>query len=431
MTAPNHITGGFVFTGLFCSLFSINIFGNPLYLSLCLFGSLLPDIDHTKSLIGKLFYPLAKWISVKFGHRTITHSIFFLFTIVFISFFLDKLFNENYDITIIVFFSIFSHLLFDMLTLQGIPLFYPIYKNPCVLPANPELRIRTGNLKQEGIVLFIFSMMTIFMQDLFANGFWSTLNKSFGSISHIDKESKTTNNFMKIDYDFYEFGDNKKGTAILISSTKNTITLFGNNEIFTIDKSNSTQKKVELDFVITDEIYRYKDYEINNLKESEINKILKNKIAKGVIKSNQKFLFGTNPKLINEVVLENVYNSNVNFISSDTLKKKLKNELKISYLKLNDIKSKNQKSRNILIGYKSKLQLAKKIHKKETDLYLKNKYENEMIKLKSKIENFKLKHQTYNEIKAEIDFKEELIKEENVYFFNGSIQILDLEAEIN
>jgi membrane-bound metal-dependent hydrolase YbcI (DUF457 family) len=426
MTAPNHITGGFVFTGLFCSLFSINIFGNPLYLSLCLFGSLLPDIDHTKSLIGKLFYPIAKWISVKFGHRTITHSIFFLIAIVFISFFLDKLFFQNYDITIIVFFSVFSHLLFDMLTLQGIPLFYPIYKNPCVLPANPELRIRTGNLKQEGIVLFIFSMMTIFMQDLFANGFWSTLNKSFGSISHIDKESKTTNNFMKVDYNFYEFGENRKGTAILISSTKNTITLFGNNEIFTIDKSNSTQKKVELDFVITDKIYRYKKFEINNLKQSAINKILENKIAKGILKSNQKFLFGNNPKLINEISLDNIYNSSVNFISSDTLKKKLKNEIKISYLKLNEIKEKNKKSKNILIGYKSKLELIKKIHKKETDLYLKNKYENEIIKLKNKIENFKLKYQTYSEIKAEIDFKEELIKNENVYFFNGNIEILDL-----
>ena len=73
MTAPNHAIGGIGFTGLFCSIFTINIFSNPLYIFLTIFGSLLPDIDHTKSIIGKLFYPFAKWISIKFGHRTITH----------------------------------------------------------------------------------------------------------------------------------------------------------------------------------------------------------------------------------------------------------------------------------------------------------------------------------------------------------------------
>jgi inner membrane protein len=74
MTAPNHITGGIVF-GLFCSFFSINIFASPVFISV-LFGSLLPDIDHTKSWIGKSVYPIAKWISRNYGHRTL-HSIFF------------------------------------------------------------------------------------------------------------------------------------------------------------------------------------------------------------------------------------------------------------------------------------------------------------------------------------------------------------------
>jgi inner membrane protein len=40
--------------------------------------------------------------------------------------------------------------------LAGIPLFYPFIKNPCVLPANPEMRIRSGNIRQEGIILLCF-----------------------------------------------------------------------------------------------------------------------------------------------------------------------------------------------------------------------------------------------------------------------------------
>jgi inner membrane protein len=56
-----------------------------------------------------------------------------------------------------------------MVTLAGIPLFYPFYKNPCVLPANPE-REWSGNIRQEGIILLCF-VSYFFMQDLFANGF--------------------------------------------------------------------------------------------------------------------------------------------------------------------------------------------------------------------------------------------------------------------
>lgn len=77
MTAPNHLAGGVIFTGLFCSFFSVNIFASPLFITATIIGSLLPDIDHTKSWIGKSVFPLAKWLSRNYGHRTITHSIFF------------------------------------------------------------------------------------------------------------------------------------------------------------------------------------------------------------------------------------------------------------------------------------------------------------------------------------------------------------------
>jgi inner membrane protein len=48
MTAPNHITGGIVFTGLFCSFFHKYIC-KSVFISATILGSLLPDIDHTKS----------------------------------------------------------------------------------------------------------------------------------------------------------------------------------------------------------------------------------------------------------------------------------------------------------------------------------------------------------------------------------------------
>ena len=35
----------------------------------------LPDMDTAASHIGRIFYPIAKQIETRFGHRTITHSL--------------------------------------------------------------------------------------------------------------------------------------------------------------------------------------------------------------------------------------------------------------------------------------------------------------------------------------------------------------------
>ena len=59
MTVYNHIAGGIVFTGVFSSLFNVNIFESKYTIGLTVFACILPDIDHTKSLIGKLFFPLS------------------------------------------------------------------------------------------------------------------------------------------------------------------------------------------------------------------------------------------------------------------------------------------------------------------------------------------------------------------------------------
>ena len=71
----NHIAGGVAFTGIFSSFNNVNIFEEPEYLFCTIFFSMLPDVDHTKSVIGKAFYPLARWLDRRHGHRTLTHSL--------------------------------------------------------------------------------------------------------------------------------------------------------------------------------------------------------------------------------------------------------------------------------------------------------------------------------------------------------------------
>ena len=157
MTAPNHIVGGLAITGIFGSFSGLNIFSDATILVTTLIGTLLPDIDHTRSGIGKLVYPLAWWINRHYGHRTITHSllalVFFLLLVKGCMFFLGgpPLLARAFGI------AYASHLLLDMMTIQGVSLFYPFFRNPCVLPGNPRLRFRTANLRSEAVLFCVFS----------------------------------------------------------------------------------------------------------------------------------------------------------------------------------------------------------------------------------------------------------------------------------
>ena len=75
MLAPTHS----IF-GVFLTLIILGVFGIPSSLHwpvlLCaVIGSLAPDLDTEKSLVGKLFPFISEPIERKFGHRSVTHSI--------------------------------------------------------------------------------------------------------------------------------------------------------------------------------------------------------------------------------------------------------------------------------------------------------------------------------------------------------------------
>lgn len=96
-------------------------------------GSLIPDLDHPKSVIGKKVKPVSKGISKAFGHRGMTHSPIAL--ILYTMFILKLTSNpEGYYELLFNYGAIgsavgyLSHLILDMLTIGGIPLFYPMSK---------------------------------------------------------------------------------------------------------------------------------------------------------------------------------------------------------------------------------------------------------------------------------------------------------------
>lgn len=276
MTVYNHIAGGIVFTGSFCSLFNVNIFESKTSIFVCVIACMLPDIDHTKSLLGKLFYPLSKWISRKYGHRTITHSLVTFIPLSLGFTFVENIYSPDTSLALIFTFGYLSHLILDMITLQGIPLFYPFTRNPCVIPANPKLRIRTGNLKSEGIALFCFSILTFTFQPLFANGFWTTYNKKFNDITHVYREFNTNNQVLKIDYLYTHFGELIKGSGIVVESSPNDVRVLSGDELVVINKDVNTIIQ-KFDFVKTDSIYITHEVDFNRITLDSLNRLITNK----------------------------------------------------------------------------------------------------------------------------------------------------------
>ncbi len=110
--------------GLLISLYSLNFFDVKyalLFTLIAVFFSILPDIDNSKSKIGRKNKVISKIIGFVFGHRGIFHSIYIPLILIFIFYN-----NINSEIAIAIFLGYSSHLAADALTKQGIRPFYPL-----------------------------------------------------------------------------------------------------------------------------------------------------------------------------------------------------------------------------------------------------------------------------------------------------------------
>jgi inner membrane protein len=244
MSGANHIVGGVVFTGIYLSMFDTNILSNPMFLAMTAFFAILADVDHTKTPIGKAFYPIAKYLDRKYGHRTITHSLLFYFTGSIIVGIVEMLLLGSAGVyTQIWFWSYGSHLVFDMLTKQGVPLFYPFKKNPCVIPANPDFRFRSSCIKTEAMLFVVFLGLGFSCKNLFAQGFWNTYNRTFDNIKHINAETRKTPNLIEVDYQVTIDGETITGMAEVLEANDNKLLLYDPKHGFTtITKNDFIQK---------------------------------------------------------------------------------------------------------------------------------------------------------------------------------------------
>ncbi len=121
MMARSHVVVGVAAWVAAAPLLHLPII-DPVYLGLAVAGSLLPDVDHPKSWVGRRTRPISTTLASALGHRGVTHSAI---AVVALS---TLLWQAGYRRGGISALSIgyLSHLAADMLTPQGLRLAWPL-----------------------------------------------------------------------------------------------------------------------------------------------------------------------------------------------------------------------------------------------------------------------------------------------------------------
>lgn len=169
MTKETHSKGGYI-VGLLLLPYIYNTFlmGYSLsYRIVLLFiyayfthlGALLSDIDMKGSYISKRFPIIYKVFGKRFRHRSFTHSLIFVGLIAFIGEMIIASSNDNIVFTCIfsgLLAGVISHIILDLITNEGVELFYPVGINFSILP------IKTSSRAEKNISR-VFSILVVFL----------------------------------------------------------------------------------------------------------------------------------------------------------------------------------------------------------------------------------------------------------------------------
>lgn len=193
MTSSSHLASSAFFYLAATALLEspINIEG----LAVTAAGSLLPDIDTPTSSIGRPFFPLARWINQKMGHRTVTHSLLgmaiFAVLVLGAAWILSQWTGKgpalmHYGWLLILGYG--SHILVDTLNKTGVELFWPC-KLRCVFFYNEHYRIASAGAGDYWFMT-VCLILNLGMYPLARDGFTFSLHQAFGDIYSVSMDFK-------------------------------------------------------------------------------------------------------------------------------------------------------------------------------------------------------------------------------------------------
>ncbi len=135
MIAPTHLA--------FATVTAFSLGASPIQAVWVAIGSLLPDIDTPKSIIGRVF-PWSWWLESQFGHRGVIHSLILWLPLLAIGFWFP---SAGWLI-----WGSITHILLDTVNIAGVRLFYPSHR--LAIFGGRNMRIPVGSPAE--MILFIF-----------------------------------------------------------------------------------------------------------------------------------------------------------------------------------------------------------------------------------------------------------------------------------
>jgi inner membrane protein len=163
---------------------------DPVLLGTAAIASQFPDLDTSKSWIGRLppLTLVSRWIEKRYSHRTLTHSFLFSLGLA-VATFPIALWNQPLWIALNL--GYFLGWYADNFTKQGVCAFFP-HPGRLVTPGNPRLRLSTGS-SAEYFLLAILVCVAIAIINLNTSGgilkaFNQTLGLSSGAVEIVAAE---------------------------------------------------------------------------------------------------------------------------------------------------------------------------------------------------------------------------------------------------
>lgn len=243
MNFVNHIAFGLFSANTALSLSNAEITNDIASIGVCVLSSIIPDIDHPNSLIGKITYPISKFIYSRFGHRTLTHSLFFV-SLTVVSFFLfENLIFSKIRYSAIYAISIFSHVLLDMLTTDGVEVMFPFSKTRYLLFLNPRYRLKGGNVKHESGVLISIVIISILCLPLYKVGRSKLLSNNLNTITNVYEAFNESNNLLIVEYEIRQGGKFLNGNALVIDANPQKLVIF-DREFIIVDSATKINKLI-------------------------------------------------------------------------------------------------------------------------------------------------------------------------------------------
>jgi inner membrane protein len=279
------------------------------------------------------------------------------------------------------------------------------------------------------MITAICALLCFSMQPLFANGFWTSYNRQFGTIKHVDRENRNTEFYVMCEYSYILNAETRIGKAIVIDSRQDELILFDQKEVFTL-KSDDPQLKVNYTRPHISTIEkRFEELQFFAISFDSLQHLLKGKFASGLIQSNYnvRYIDKAITYHTNFIKFSNRFDFRI-YAGVDSSKATMRTSITRLEASIEQSKTKHQTELNKWSAHqKSMKNIEEALKINKLSYYEQNKLQNELMNLRK----LKLEKPLYTPPHSQIAELEALKKEmsERNLSFSGHLTILTFGYE--